>query len=149
MLTLCVQLFTLKQFNCDSEQKMTLKEMLGPFFWAFTRWQHWVQKVRATWMLIKTWPELWGHRARETRSPHLREFLVFVWKTVHCVVEHFLHQTFLIIWNKQTKGAHFLKFSHGCSENFLNISTKHILSLCVLTMPLTLSHSHTHSFESF
>ena len=34
---------------------------------------------------------------RESRSPHLRQFLVFVWETVDGVVEHFLHQTFLII----------------------------------------------------
>lgn len=31
------------------------------------------------------------------RSPHLREFLVFIRETVHRVVEHLLHQTLLLI----------------------------------------------------
>lgn len=33
-------------------------------------------------------------------SPHLRELLIFIRETVHCIVEHLLHQTLLILCNK-------------------------------------------------
>ena len=76
-------------------------------------------------MILKTSHVMGGNRESKISHPsaHLREFLVFVRETVHSVVEHFLHQTFLIIWNTET--VHLLTTSsHSCSENALNISFK-------------------------
>lgn len=58
---------------------------------------------------LDKYTRLWGCRRRMSRggviAAHLGELLVFVGETVNSVVEDFLHQTLLVVWNTKFQWA--------------------------------------------
>lgn len=98
---MCAAIYVQAVLTVSVSVETGLMETTGLFFlWLYNKVTVLRSKAGGTmWMFTQ-------HMTRavsESSPPHLREFLVFVRETVDRVVEHFLHETFLIIWNKDRK----------------------------------------------